>query len=57
MGRYFLVLAGGRGDRTRTDDFMYPKHALYQAELRPAGLWEMGRILYILAIVKYEILG
>lgn len=25
----------GRDGRTRTDDIMLPKHALYQAELRP----------------------
>ena len=28
---------GGRGGQIRTDDFLLPKQALYQAELRPEG--------------------
>lgn len=27
----------GRGGQIRTDDFLLPKQALYQAELRPAA--------------------
>lgn len=34
-----------RGGRIRTDDFVHPKHALYQAELHPArGQYRLGRI-------------
>ena len=31
-----LKIKGGRGGQIRTDDFLLPKQALYQAELRPA---------------------
>ena len=31
-----MIINSGRGGQIRTDDFLLPKQALYQAELRPA---------------------
>ncbi len=39
---YNPLIINGRGGQIRTDDFLLPKQALYQAELRPevvAGAW------------------
>ena len=45
----------GRGGQIRTDDFLLPKQALYQAELRPVIDWGrmMGEIL-ILATANWR---
>ncbi len=34
-GVFICVLTQSRDSRTRTDDFLFPKQALYQAELYP----------------------
>ena len=34
-----MCTGGGRGGQIRTDDFLLPKQALYQAELRPVCGW------------------
>lgn len=33
--QWLKIKKGGRGGQIRTDDFLLPKQALYQAELRP----------------------
>ena len=33
-----------RGGQIRTDDFLLPKQALYQAELRPVADWSLESI-------------
>ena len=38
-----LKINGGRGGQIRTDDFLLPKQALYQAELRPVRGGELDR--------------
>ena len=44
LGRLFLTIRIGRGERIRTSDFYLPKVALYQAELHPEKADESGRI-------------
>jgi sulfatase modifying factor 1 len=40
----------GRGGRIRTDDFLLPKQALYQAELRPEGLEVLSPVNFCLNV-------
>ena len=40
-----LIISDGRGGQIRTDDFLLPKQALYQAELRPATGRTLGESL------------
>ncbi len=45
--RYGSRVISGRGGQIRTDDFLLPKQALYQAELRPERGSDSDRNLLI----------
>lgn len=47
-------LKGGRDGRTRTDDIVLPKHALYQAELHPENLGHEARRCQAIYLVFFE---